>query len=68
MSWDGRARCERRPLRPVTSGAWVEITLPASLLGTGDGTVDLTLTPLSSTALRLDSRESSYPPQLVVSR
>jgi hypothetical protein len=53
---------------PVTSGAWVEIALPPSLLPTGDGTVDLTLTPLSNTALRLDARESTAAPQLVVSR
>ncbi len=53
---------------PVASGSWVSVALPTDLLSSGDGTVDVTLTPLSATALRLDSRESASPPELVVNR
>lgn len=48
---------------PVTAGTWVEI--PISGLIDGDGTYDLALIPLSPTALRLDSRESGAPAELL---
>jgi hypothetical protein len=48
---------------PVTAGTWVEIDVPG--LVSGDGTYDVVLAPLSSTALKLDARESGYPAELV---
>lgn len=51
---------------PVTSGTWV--TIPLSGIVTGDGVVDLVLTPRSSTALKLASRESSTAPTLRIQR
>jgi hypothetical protein len=49
---------------PIQAGTWVEV--PLTGLVTGDGTYDLVLTPLSTTALRLDSRETPTPPELLI--
>ena len=50
----------------VAAGSWVEVPLTGVV--TGDGTYDLVLTPLSTTALRLDSRETANPPELKITR
>ncbi len=50
---------------PVSSGTWVEIPLPLGAIS-ANGTVDVVLMPLSSTALRLEARESGTPPELMV--
>jgi hypothetical protein len=51
---------------PVQSGSWVEVPIPAAAVAS-DGSVNLVLTALSSTALRLNSRETATPPELVAS-
>jgi chitodextrinase len=53
---------------PVTSGTWTSVTLPASLVQTAlGGKFSLGLQTASSTNLKLLSRESSTPPQLLIS-
>ncbi len=47
---------------PVTAGTWVEVPVPG--LVSGDGTYEVALAPLSSTALRLDARETGNPAEL----
>ena len=50
---------------PVVAGAYNEIDVSAYV--SAEGTVSVALTPLSSTNLRLNSRETASPPELVVS-
>jgi parallel beta-helix repeat protein len=49
---------------PVTAGSWIEFDVTKAVAG--DGPVAFALTTESSTAIRLSSRESANPPQLVI--
>jgi len=49
---------------PMTADTWNTIDVTGYV--TGNGTVDLALTPLNSTNLRLSSRETATPAELVV--
>jgi len=49
---------------PVQSGQWTEVSIPASMITGGE--LDLGLATSDNTNLHLDSRESSAPPELVV--
>jgi hypothetical protein len=53
---------------PVSGGSWTSVTLPAAVVQSAlaSGSLDLGLSTTSPTNLHLDSRESSDPPQLVV--
>ncbi len=51
----------------VTSGSWTTVDLPPSLVQAAlGGKLSLALTTTGNTNLRLDSRESASPPELVV--
>jgi hypothetical protein len=49
---------------PVQSGQWTEVSIPPSMITGGE--LDIGLATSDSTNLHLDSRESSDPPQLVI--
>ncbi len=49
---------------PVAAGAWTSVNV-TPLVG-GNGLVSLALTTPSSTALRMQSRENTHPPELIV--
>jgi len=53
---------------PVTTGTWVEITLPASAFAAGNGTYSFVLITTSSNSTIFYSREGANPPQLVLTQ